>query len=173
MKSIHIRLITLSVIVLLTALSRLLPHPPNFAPVAALALFGAAMFERKVIGLLAPLVAMLISDSLIGFHGLMGYVYGSFVISWLIGSWVRKNPTVLTIGAASLLSSVLFFLITNFGVWLGSAYYPQTIQGLLTCYVAALPFLQYTVLGDLFYSAVLFGGYYLLQQRFTVLRLAR
>ncbi|GAA4413802.1 hypothetical protein GCM10023187_42520 [Nibrella viscosa] len=173
MKPFHIRLITLCVLVLLTALTRLLPHPPNFAPVAALALFGAALFERKVIGLLAPFAAMLLSDALIGFHGLMAYVYGSFALSWLLGLWIRKNPTVPVIGAASLLSSVLFFLITNFGVWYGSAYYPQNGAGLLACYVAALPFFQYSVLGDLVYTAVLFGGYYLLQQRYTALRPAR
>ncbi|GAA4467185.1 hypothetical protein GCM10023189_50350 [Nibrella saemangeumensis] len=173
MKSIHIRLITLSAIVLLTALTRLLPHLPNFTPVAALALFGSAMFERRVVGLLAPLAAMLLSDALIGFHGTMPYVYGSFALSWLLGLWVRKNPTALTIGSAALVSSVLFFLITNFGVWYGSAFYPQTSQGLMTCYLSAVPFFRYTVLGDLFYSAVLFGGYFLLQQRYTVLRLAR
>ncbi len=179
MKSLPIRLTTLIAIVLVTALSRLLPHWPNLTPVAALALFGAATFERKWLGLVAPLAAMLLSDALIGFHGSMGAVYLSFGLTWLLGLWGLQRPSAGRVAAASIASSVLFFLITNFAVWYGSSYYPQTPAGLLTCYVAGMAFYDGTsfflngLLGDLFFSAVLFGGYYLLQQRFAVLRPAR
>lgn len=179
MKPLTIRLATLTVIVLTIALFRILPHWPNFTPVAALALFGAATFERKWLGLVAPLIAMLLSDALIGFHGSMGAVYISFGLTWLLGLWALRRPTAGRIAVASILSSVLFFLITNFAVWNGSSFYPQTGAGLLSCYAAGLAFYNGTsffvngLLGDLFFSALLFGGYYLLQQRFTILRPVR
>ncbi len=189
MKSLPIRLITLTTIILATALFRLLPHWPNFTPVAALALFGAATFERKWLGLVAPLAAMLLSDTLIGFHSSMGAVYIGFGLTWLLGIWAVRHSalshtelTKLTAGriaAASVGSSVLFFLITNFAVWYGSPFYPQNLPGLLTCYVAGLAFYNgisfflNSLAGDLFFSALLFGGYYLLQVRFGELKPVR
>lgn len=184
MKSLPIRLITLTAIILAAALFRLVPHWPNFTPIAALALFGAATFERKWLGLVAPLAAMLLSDALIGFHGSMGAVYVSFGLTWLLGVWalpVRRSgkATPGRIVAASLTASTLFFLITNFAVWYGSSYYPQTGAGLMTCYVAGLAFYNGTsfflngLVGDLFYSAILFGGYHLLQLRFGKLKPVR
>ncbi|UFH52096.1 DUF6580 family putative transport protein [Spirosoma sp. KNUC1025] len=179
MKPLQIRLTTLTAVVLATALFRLVPHWYNFTPVAALALFGAATFERKWLGLAVPMAAMLLSDSLIGFHGSMGAVYVSFALTWLLGLWALKQPTAVRIAGASIASSILFFLITNFAVWYGSSFYPQTMAGLMGCYAAGLAFYNGTsffvngLLGDLFFSAVLFGGYYLLQQRFTTLRPAR
>ena len=179
MKPLQIRLITLTTIILATALFRLVPHWPNFTPIAGLALFGAATFERKWLGLVIPMAAMLLSDALIGFHGSMGAVYLSFGLIWLLGLWMLRTPTAGRIAAASISSSILFFLITNFAVWYGSTYYPQTAAGLMTCYAAGLAFYNGTsfflngLLGDLFFNGVLFGGYYLLQQRFSVLRPAR
>lgn len=179
MKPLQIRLLTLSILILATALFRLVPHWPNFTPIAALALFGAATFERKWLGLAVPLAAMLLSDTLIGFHGSMGAVYFSFTLTWLLGLWALKQPSVVRIAMASLSSSILFFLITNFSVWYGSSFYPQTAAGLMTCYAAGLAFYKGSsfflngVFGDLFFSALLFGSYYLLQQRYLVLRPAR
>ena len=190
MKPLQIRLISLTILILATALFRLVPHWPNFTPVAALALFGAASFDRKWLGLVIPIAAMLLSDALIGFHGAMGAVYISFALTWLLGIWALSRltagvrvpgayPSAGRIALASIASSLLFFLITNFAVWYGSAYYPQTAAGLMGCYVAGLAFYNGTsfflngLLGDLFFSGVLFGVYYLLQQRFTVLRPAR
>ena len=180
MKPLQIRLTTLTLIVLATALFRLIPHWPNFTPIAALALFGAATFERKWLGLVVPLLAMLLSDAIIGFHGSMGAVYLSFGLVWLLGLWMlHRNASAGRIAAASVSSSLLFFLITNCAVWLGSTYYPQTAAGLMTCYAAGLAFYNGTsfflngLLGDLFFSGLLFGGYYLLQQRFSALRPAR
>lgn len=179
MKPLQIRLTLLTILILATALFRLVPHWPNFTPVAALALFGAASFERKWLGLVIPLVAMLLSDVLIGFHGSMAAVYACFAFTWLIGLWYLQRPSVSRIALASIASSILFFLITNFVVWYGSSFYPQTGAGLVGCYVAGLAFYNGTsfflngLLGDLFFSAVLFGSYYLLQQRFMVLRPVR
>ncbi|WP_338869351.1 DUF6580 family putative transport protein [Spirosoma sp. SC4-14] len=179
MKSLQIRLITLCTIVLATALFRLLPHWPNFTPIAALALFGAATFERRWLGLAVPLLAMLLSDALIGFHGNMASVYVSFGLTWLLGLWALRRPSAGRIAAVSVTASVLFFLITNFAVWYGSTFYPQTMAGLMGCYAAGLAFYDGTsfflngLLGDLFFNGVLFGGYYLLQQRFGVLKPVR
>ncbi|RYC69485.1 MULTISPECIES: DUF6580 family putative transport protein [Spirosoma] len=176
MKPLHIRLTTLTTIVLATALFRILPHWPNVTPVAAVALFGAAAFERRWLGLVAPLAAMLLSDALIGFHSGMAAVYASFALTWLIGLYALRQPTAGRIAAASVTSSVLFFLITNFAVWFGSSFYPQTAAGLMSCYAAGLAFYNGTsfflngLVGDLFFSGLLFGCYYLLQQRFPVLR---
>lgn len=179
MNALTIRLTTLLTIVLATALFRLVPHWPNFTPVAALALFGAATFDRKWLGLVAPFGAMLLSDAILGFHGSMGAVYISFGLTWLIGALALRRPTAGRVAGAALASSTLFFLITNFAVWYGSTFYPQTLAGLMGCYAAGLAFYDGQsfflngVLGDLFFSGALFGGYYLLQQRFTVLRPAR
>jgi hypothetical protein len=179
MKPLHIRLTTVTILVLTAALFRLIPHWPNFTPIAAMALFGAATFERKWLGLVIPLAAMLLSDALIGFHGSMGAVYISFGLTWLLGLWALQRPTASRIAATSVASSILFFLITNFAVWYGSSFYPQTLAGLMGCYAAGLAFYDGTsfflngLLGDLFFSGVLFGGYYLLQQRFMVLRPVR
>ncbi len=179
MKPLQIRLTLLTILILATALFRLVPHWPNFTPVAALALFGAASFDRKWLGLVIPLAAMLLSDALIGFHGSMGAVYTCFALIWIIGLWSLQRPSAGRIAMASIVSSLLFFLITNFVVWYGSSFYPQSAAGLVGCYVAGLAFYNGTsfflngLLGDLFFSAVLFGSYYLLQQRFTVLRPVR
>ena len=176
MKSLPIRLITLTSIILATALFRLVPHWPNFTPIAALALFGAAMFERKWLGLVAPLAAMLLSDALIGFHSSMGAVYASFGLTWLLGVYALRKPTAGRIAGASVASSILFFLITNFAVWYGSTFYPQDLGGLVACYVSGLAFYNGTsfflngLAGDLFFSAILFGGYHLLQLRFGELK---
>ncbi|MEZ0607541.1 DUF6580 family putative transport protein [Fibrella sp. WM1] len=176
MKPIHIRLTTAASLVLLVALSRTLPHPPNFTPVMAMALFGGAMFERKWIGLVVPMLAMLLSDALIGFHSTMGAVYGSLALAWGIGVVALQKPTFGRVVASSLSASILFFLITNFAVWYGSTFYPQTPGGLLACYTAGLAFYNNQsfflngVFGDLAFSGLLFGGYALLQRRFPVLR---
>ncbi|MEZ0484068.1 DUF6580 family putative transport protein [Fibrella aquatica] len=176
MKPLHIRLTTTASLVLLVALSRFLPHPPNATPVMAMALFGGALFERKWLGFIIPMLAMLLSDALIGFHGTMGAVYGSLALGWLIGVVALQRPTFSRVVGGSLAASILFFLITNFAVWFGSSYYPQTAGGLLACYTAGMAFYNNQsfflngILGDLFFSGLLFGGYALLQRRFPVLR---
>ncbi|MBO0947405.1 DUF6580 family putative transport protein [Fibrella forsythiae] len=176
MKPLHIRLTTTASLILLVAVSRFLPHPPNATPVMAMALFGGALFEKKWLGLIVPVLAMLLSDWLIGFHGTMGAVYGSLALAWLIGVVALTKPTVGRVVGGSVAASILFFLITNFAVWYGSSYYPQTAGGLLGCYTAGLAFYNNQsfflngLLGDLFFSGLLFGGYALLQRRFAVLR---
>jgi len=154
----------------LAAAMRLLPHPPNFSPIGAMALFGGAYFGRRWLAFLAPLAAMLLSDAVIGFHSGMAYVYGSVALVVLIGWALARRVSPFTVAGAAIASSVLFFLVTNFGTWATGELYPQTLAGLAACYVAAIPFFQNTLAGDLFFSAVLFGGFALVEWRVPVLR---
>ncbi len=170
------RLIYIAGIILAAALFRLVPHWPNFTPVAAIALFGGACLNKKYIAFLMPLAALFLSDLILGFHGMMGWVYAGFVITTLIGLILKRNITLFTVAGASLLSSVIFYLITNFGAWIGSPVYPDSFAGLIQCYVAGLAFFNdgshglsfflNEVVGSLFYNAILFGSLYLVSKRF-------
>ena len=152
------------------AASRLIPHPYNFAPITAMALFGGANFSNKRLALLVPLTALFLSDLVLGTYRDLWFVYGSFAMIVGIGYWLRQHRSVKTIAAATLTSSLLFFVVTNFGVWAMQGLYPKTVQGLLACYVAAIPFLQNTLLGDFSYVLVLFGGLAVVESRLPAMR---
>ncbi|MDX1512583.1 MAG: DUF6580 family putative transport protein [Gammaproteobacteria bacterium] len=156
--------------VLAAAMLRLIPHPPNFAPVAAVALFAGAHVADRRIAFLLPLIAMGLSDIFLGFHDGLVLVYVCMCIAVAIGVWMRGRIGVLTVAGGSLLSAIIFFVVTNFGVWLTSGMYPVTFDGLVACYAAAIPFFQYTLAGNLFYAALLFGGYALIETRVASLR---
>lgn len=156
--------------IVLAAASRLMPHPPNVTPIAAMALFGGVHFSNPAAAYLVPLAAMALSDLVLGFHDTLPFVYGSFVLIVLIGSRLRREKTLVSVTIAALGSSVLFFLVTNFGVWATGTLYPKSWAGLATAYLAALPFFRNTVLGDLSYVAVLFGGFALLERYLPALR---
>ena len=159
------------VLILLAAASRLLPHPPNFAPVAAVGLFAGAMIDRKA-AWLVPFAALLASDAFLGFYHpvSMFWNYLGFAACLLLGSGVlARGRSLVRLAGAVLGSAVTFFVLSNFGMW-ASGYYPRTWAGLVECYVAALPFFQNTLASDVLYSAVLFGGYALLMRLFPNLR---
>ena len=164
------RILTVLAAIVAAAAFRLVPHLPNFTPIGAMALFGGAYFGKRWLAFVAPIAAMLLSDAIIGFHSGMLFVYASVALIVLLGQLALSRRTVLRVGAAALASSVLFFVITNFGTWLLSGMYPMTLSGLAACYVAAIPFFQNTVAGDLFYSALLFGGFALLERSVPALR---
>ena len=164
------RILALLAAILTAAALRLIPHPPNFTPIGAMALFSGAYLGRKGLAFVAPLAAMLLSDAILGFHSGMPFVYASVALIVLIGSLVASRITAMTVVGAALASSVLFFIVTNFGTWLVSGMYPLTGGGLAACYVAAIPFFQNTAVGDLFYCAVLFGGFALLERAVPRLR---
>lgn len=147
-----------SLIILIAVVLRLIPHPANVAPITAMALFGGVYLNKKY-AFIIPLVAMVISDIFLGFSPSTPYVYVSFLLSGVIGLWLKKRKTVLTIFLASLGSSILFFLITNFGFWLTDDIYPKTFAGQLEAYFYALPFFRNTILGDLLYTGLFFGSY--------------
>jgi hypothetical protein len=147
------------ILILAAALSRMLPHLPNMVPVTALALFGGVYLDRRL-AFVVPMVAMLVTDWFIGFHSTVLWVYASFLVIGLVGLWLRNHQGVLPTIGASIAGSILFYLITNFGVWLSPPFmYAPTFGGLVECYVAAVPFLRNTLAGDLLYVGALFGLY--------------
>jgi hypothetical protein len=165
------RIIALLLAIVAAAAMRLLPHPPNFSPIAAMALFSGAYLPKRALAFVVPFGALILSDALLGgFYPGMNFVYLSFGLTVLIGWAVAKRKTVPMIGGAALASSVLFFVLTNFGMWLFSGFYPLTWEGLVACYVAAIPFFQNTVAGDLFFTALLFGGFALAERYVPALR---
>lgn len=156
-------LVLLSAIVVAAAL-RLVPHPPNFTPIGAMALFSGAYLGRRGLAFAAPLAAMLLSDAVLGFYSGMQYTYFAVALIVLIGWAVRSRISPLRVGMGAVASSILFFLVSNFGTWLSSGMYPHTFAGLSACFVAAIPFFQNTLAGDLFYAGLLFGGFALLER---------
>lgn len=167
------RFLALVAIILAAAASRLIPHPPNLTPVTAVALFAGAQFADKRLAFLVPLSALLASDPMLGFYPHMEIVYLSFASIVCIGFWLQARRTPAPIAGAALASSLLFFAITNFGVWAFGPLYPKSLDGLIACYVAAIPFFRNMLLGDLLYTALLFGGFALLERGFPTLRQAR
>ena len=163
-------LVLLSAIVAAAAL-RLVPHPPNFTPIGAMALFsGAYLGKRGALALIAPLAALFLSDLLLGFYAGMATVYFATALVVVIGWIALQRRTPVRVAGAAIASSVLFFVLTNFGMWLSSGYYPRTLAGLQACYIAAIPFFQNSVAGDLFFSAVLFGGFALIERKVPAVR---
>ena len=165
----NLKFITVIGIILVAAVIRLLPHWPNFTPIAAIALFGGVYFSDKRLAFLIPFATLFLTDLVIGFHSTMAFTYIGFFITILLGLWLRNSVKPAKLIGVSILSSVLFFLVTNFGVWMMEGIYPQTVPGLIECYVAAIPFFHYSLLGDLLYTSVLFGGYYALSSKITAL----
>jgi hypothetical protein len=151
---------------------RLIPHPPNFSPIDAMALFSGAYLARRWVAFVAPLAALLLSDVVLGFYHGMATVYATVALIVMIGWWVSSRRSAVRIGAAAVASSVLFFVITNFGMWLFSGFYPVTYAGLVACYTAAIPFFQNTIAGDLFYTVLLFGGFRIAETMLPGLRAA-
>lgn len=145
-------------LMILAITSRLLPHPDNFVPIAAIALFAGAILPLRL-ALTLPLGAMIISDFIIGLHSLFLLTWGCFLLVVFLGKYLIRKIKPISVITASLAASVLFYLITNFGVWAEGRMYSMTISGLIECYYMALPFFRHTILSDLFYSGLLFGAY--------------
>jgi uncharacterized membrane protein len=134
-----------------------------------MALFGGAYFSDRRVAFLVPFLALLLSDIFLGLHDTMVYVYAGFALTVVIGFWIRKNMNIGRIALAVVGSSVLFFIISNFGAWFTSGLYPMTIDGLMQAYVAAIPFFQNSLLGNVVFTALLFGGFAALQRNVPVL----
>ena len=154
---------------LLRVIFSYIPALANFSPVAAMALFGGYYFRNKRLAFSVMILIMFLSDVALeiafrlnlrefgGFHAVMPYVYIGFIAVVVIGG-LLKNTKPLTLIGGSLLSSFIFFLVSNFGVWMTGNIYPLSFEGLTTCYIAAIPFLRYTIVGDLFFVGVMFGA---------------
>jgi hypothetical protein len=165
--------ITAALLILFAAFSRLLPHPENFAPVAAAAIF-AGLYMNKRYALIVPVAATFLSDIFLGLYPYVLWVYGTYILIVLINSGIKKKyesfsgikKAGLLYGAA-VISSVIFFIVTNFGVWTSSLYYQMNFSGLLACYTAALPFFRTSLLSDLVYITLMAGIYELIMRYIT------
>ena len=171
-QQLNLRFAVLTAFLLLAAFSRIIPHPYNFFPLAIMGLFGAAYFTKKWQAILLPLAATWLSDVFINnvvyaqyypeftwFYSGFYWVYGSYAVITILGFALFNTVNLQRILSGSILATSLFFLITNFGSFIGNPMYPQSFEGLMMSYAAGIPFLQNNFLGDLFYSAVLFGGF--------------
>ena len=183
MKKFNINLSLLIGIMFIAALTRLLPHPPNFSPILAIGIFGAAHFTKKWHALFISIFAIWFSDLIINnyiyttslqfvwFYKGFQWQYGSYLSIILLNIYVFKNNISLskTFGTA-VGSGAIFFLVSNFGVWIGSGMYSKNIIGLLACYTAGIPFLQNTIISNLLFTTVLFGSYYLIQSEYSSIK---
>ena len=157
-------------LILAGILIRFAPHAPNFTPVAAIALFSGAYLNKKY-ALLVPLALMIISDLVIGLHNVVLFTWGGFILVTLLGSAMQKK-SVGRITGFSLISAVLFYLVTNFGVWL-TGWYSRDLKGLIDCYVMGLPFLRNFTVATLCYAAVFFGSYEIIAHYLRDTKLAK
>ena len=165
------RMMLIVAMIAAAAVARLVPHPPNMTPVFAMALFGGATLRDRRLAFVVPLAAMFLSDVVLGFHNEMLAVYGAFVLIVCLGLWLQRRKTVLTVAGAAIATSLIFFIVSDLGIWLTGDMYPRTLAGLVTCFTMALPFLRNQMAGDLLYTAVLFGGFALLERQFSIVKL--
>jgi hypothetical protein len=148
-------------LIVLGVTSRLLPHAPNFTAIGATSLF-AGLYLSKKHAIAIPIISMLIADLILGFHATMGWVYASYLVIAVLGIYQHATKKVSHLVALPFLSSGLFFVLTNFGVWVTGSMYAHTVAGLIECYTMAIPFLRGTLAGDVMYSVLLIGGYQLI-----------
>lgn len=156
--------IALSLIIAAT-LSRFIPHPFNFTAVGAIALFAGANFRDKRLAYLVPITVMFLSDIFIGFHVSVIPVYACFAFTVWIGSIISRRQNIVSVISGSLFSSIIFFLVTNLPFWYSDLkLYPISFEGTMQSYTMGLPFFKNQVLGDLFYTGLLFGVFHLLNR---------
>ena len=141
-------------IIIFGILSRIVFHAPNFTPILSLALLGG-MYLKGRQAIWVPLVLMVVSDLIIGFHDSMFFTWGGILGVSLIGMWLKTYKNWANVIGASFISAVFFFLVSNFGAFL--SLYPHTVDGLKQCYILALPFFRTTFASTMVYSIVLYA----------------
>lgn len=164
-RALRMDLLFVAILIGLDVAARLSPHAPNFTPVAASALFAASVLRFRALAIVVPIVGLLLGDAVHGFYDwrVMATVYVALSLPAGAACLPIRLRRARTIVPVMLVCSLIFFLTTNFAVWAFGSMYAASIDGLVTCYAAALPFLKYTICGDLFWAAALFGGYWLSQ----------
>ena len=151
-------------IILIGAFSRIIPHPPNFTAIGAISILGGLYFNKKYLAFFTPIMAMFLSDIILG-HTPIISVYIAFLTIIPLGIKIRENLTYSSIFKISIYASILFFVITNFTSWLYNPIYPQNLSGLIMSYTAGIPFFANTLLGNLFFCFSLFGLYEIISKR--------
>ena len=176
-------ILTVAFLILVAAVTRYFPHPPNFTAIGAMAIFGGVAISNKKLAFLLPLAALFLSDvalqlfsSTKGFYGTSQYfVYGAFMIITALSTLMKKKSAT-NIFFAAIWSGIIFFIVSNFGTWASGDIYPKTLNGLSICFIEAIPFykneffgnfLLNTIYGNLFFSAILFGIYAITQKTYT------
>jgi len=170
-KLISSKFLVLCTLIAAAAFTRLIPHPPNFTAVGAMALFGGAYFTNKKLAFAVPLIAMFLTDLILGYHSTIIAVYLAFALTVVIGMTIKKKK-VLNIITAAVSAAVLFFLITNFAFWTTGVLYPLTFTGLIECFTAAIPFFGYDLLGNLIYTGAMFVIFELIKMKFPAISAA-
>lgn len=183
-KKIYLRFSVIGSIILFAAVSRLIPHPANFAPIGGMALFGAAYYNKKYWALIIPVLSMWLSDLIVNnviygqyfdhfvwFYQGCYWTYSAFVLITLAGFFILKQIKVKNLIVAALSASLIFYLVSNFGVWFSTEMYPKNMAGLMACYVAGLAFFKNTLMGDLVYTTVLFAAFEYAQRSIPALQL--
>jgi hypothetical protein len=151
-------------LIVIAAFSRLMPHPANFTGLGAIGLFAGHYLRDLRWSSVAVIGAMFVSDIVLGFHSLVPVVYGALAVSVILGHLSPNSGKKVIVASGAVVSSLSFFVITNLGVWLFQDLYPRTMAGLSSCFLAAIPFFQNQILGDLIYAAVLFGAVFLAER---------
>ena len=184
MKNNRLQILFATLVVSLIASTRLIPETNNFVPVFAMILFATVHFKNKYQAVIISLSVLWLSDLYINNWGQYADYYNEFIlfsspfnyIAYLLIALVsvkifKDTITIKKVFSSSLLIGVIFFIVSNFGVWLGGAMYPLTLEGLVTCYIAAIPFFRATLASNILFSFILFGGYYILQKEASFLKL--
>ena len=149
--------------------SRFLPHPPNFTAIGTSALYGGRYFNGPI-KYFVPLGAMLLSDIFLGWHRTIPFVYGALLFNVWLGGRIARQPKWYNIIGGAAACSAVFYLVTNFGVWLIGAWYPHTTSGLINCYILALPFARWTLAGDMVFTVVFFGTTEAIKNRVVIVK---
>ena len=170
-------------LLIFAAVSRIVPHPPNFTALGAMALFGGAYLSNRILGILLPLGALWVSDIILNnfvysdyYSGFVLFspnhiwIYFSFITIAVMSRFLLKKVNAKSVGLSSLFASIIFFSLSNFGVWIQGAIYPVSVSGWIACYIAALPFFGWTLIGNAFYCSILFGSFELASNKTSLLK---
>ena len=167
----NIKVILICAIIFLVSLTRIFPHPPNFTPILALAIFGGAYLPNRITAISLPIISMFISDLIIGFHSQIFTVYATIILLSILGH-LMKTKNFKNFAITGFTGSLIFFIITNFSVWLGGNLYPLTIDGIIQCYIMAIPFFHNTLISTMLFLTILFFGYTFTEKKISNLKIS-
>ena len=167
----NIKVVLIILIIFLVSLTRIFPLPPNFTPILALAIFGGAYLPNRITAISLPIISMFISDLIIGFHSQIFTVYATIILLSILGH-LMKTKNFKNFAITGFTGSLIFFIITNFSVWLGGSLYPLTIDGIIQCYIMAIPFFHNTLISTILFLTILFFGYTFAEKKISNLKIS-
>ena len=167
----NIKILLIISVIFLVSLTRIFPHPPNFTPILALAIFGGAYLPNRITAISLPIISMFISDLIIGFHSQIFSIYATIILLSILGH-LMKTKNFKNFAITGFTGSLIFFIITNFSVWLGGSLYPLTIDGIIQCYIMAIPFFHNTLISTILFLTILFFGYSFAEKKISNLKIS-